>query len=98
MPNVGFILVYVENVRRSKSEHDASVLGLALGAVFVPCAGPVLAAITVAGATGDIGVDTIALSGGVLPRAGLAEAGNAPVARERGRAATEPSTSASVRK
>ena len=31
------------------------VLGLGLGAVYVPCAGPVLAAITVAGATGKIG-------------------------------------------
>ncbi|AYF99379.1 cytochrome c biogenesis protein DipZ [Protaetiibacter intestinalis] len=38
------------------------VLGLALGAVFVPCAGPVLAAITVAGATGELGPGTIALT------------------------------------
>ena len=32
------------------------VLGLALGVLYVPCAGPVLAAIVVAGATGTIGV------------------------------------------
>lgn len=38
------------------------VLGLALGTVFVPCAGPVLAAITVAGATGNLGPDTYALT------------------------------------
>ncbi|HUN37762.1 MAG TPA: cytochrome c biogenesis protein CcdA [Trebonia sp.] len=38
------------------------VLGIALGAVFVPCAGPVLAAITVAGATGHVGVRTIGLT------------------------------------
>jgi cytochrome c biogenesis protein CcdA/thiol-disulfide isomerase/thioredoxin len=38
------------------------VLGLALGAVYVPCAGPVLAAITVAGATHRIGVQTVALT------------------------------------
>jgi cytochrome c biogenesis protein CcdA/thiol-disulfide isomerase/thioredoxin len=38
------------------------VLGLTLGAVYVPCAGPVLAAITVAGATGKIGRDTIVLT------------------------------------
>ena len=38
------------------------VLGVALGAVFVPCAGPVLAAITVAGATGHIGLRTIGLT------------------------------------
>ncbi|GAB4100343.1 cytochrome c biogenesis protein DipZ [Sinomonas halotolerans] len=37
-------------------------LGLALGAVFVPCAGPVLAAITVSGATGQIGPETVALT------------------------------------
>ncbi len=38
------------------------VLGLALGAVFVPCAGPVLAAITVAGATGRFGPRTLILT------------------------------------
>jgi cytochrome c biogenesis protein CcdA/thiol-disulfide isomerase/thioredoxin len=38
------------------------VLGIALGAVFVPCAGPVLAAITVAGATHHIGLRTIGLT------------------------------------
>ena len=37
-------------------------LGLVLGLVFVPCAGPVLAAIVVAGATGSIGPSTIALT------------------------------------
>ncbi|WP_454132264.1 cytochrome c biogenesis protein DipZ [Microbacterium lacticum] len=37
-------------------------VGLALGAVFVPCAGPVLAAIIVAGATGRIGLDTVLLT------------------------------------
>jgi cytochrome c biogenesis protein CcdA/thiol-disulfide isomerase/thioredoxin len=38
------------------------VLGVALGALFVPCAGPVLAAITVAGATGHIGLRTVGLT------------------------------------
>jgi cytochrome c biogenesis protein CcdA/thiol-disulfide isomerase/thioredoxin len=38
------------------------VLGIALGAVFVPCAGPVLAAITVAGATGHFGWHSIGLT------------------------------------
>ena len=37
-------------------------LGLALGVLFVPCAGPVLAAIVLAGATGTIGVGTIVLT------------------------------------
>jgi cytochrome c biogenesis protein CcdA/thiol-disulfide isomerase/thioredoxin len=38
------------------------LLGVALGAVFVPCAGPVLAAIIVAGATDHIGLRTIGLT------------------------------------
>jgi len=37
-------------------------LGLALGVLYVPCAGPVLAAIVLAGATGSIGLPTIALT------------------------------------
>ncbi len=48
--------------REVNSRRGGLVLGLALGAVFVPCAGPVLAAITVAGATGEIGAGTIALT------------------------------------
>jgi cytochrome c biogenesis protein CcdA/thiol-disulfide isomerase/thioredoxin len=47
---------------RVTAEHGGFILGLALGAVYVPCAGPVLAAITVAGATGRIGVHTVALT------------------------------------
>ena len=37
-------------------------LGLALGVLYVPCAGPVLAAIVLAGATGTIGASTVALT------------------------------------
>jgi cytochrome c biogenesis protein CcdA/thiol-disulfide isomerase/thioredoxin len=48
--------------RRVTDEHGGFVLGLALGAVYVPCAGPVLAAITVAGASGRIGAGTVALT------------------------------------
>ncbi|WBU36698.1 cytochrome c biogenesis protein DipZ [Homoserinibacter sp. YIM 151385] len=44
------------------TERSGFILGFALGAVYVPCAGPVLAAITVAGATGRIGVDTVVLT------------------------------------
>jgi cytochrome c biogenesis protein CcdA/thiol-disulfide isomerase/thioredoxin len=55
-------------------------LGLALGVLYVPCAGPVLAAIVVAGATGNIGPDTIALTlafavGAALPLLFFALAG-----------------------
>ncbi|GBG35648.1 cytochrome c biogenesis protein DipZ [Mycobacterium montefiorense] len=38
-------------------------LGLALGVLYVPCAGPVLATIVVAGATATIGAGTIVLTG-----------------------------------
>ncbi len=37
-------------------------LGLALGVLYVPCAGPVLAAIVVAGATASIGVGVVVLT------------------------------------
>ncbi|MGK2865093.1 MAG: cytochrome c biogenesis protein DipZ [Mycobacterium sp.] len=56
------------------------VLGLTLGVLYVPCAGPVLAAIVVAGATGTIGVEIIALTlsfavGAALPLLFFALAG-----------------------
>jgi cytochrome c biogenesis protein CcdA/thiol-disulfide isomerase/thioredoxin len=55
-------------------------LGLALGVLYVPCAGPVLAAIVVAGATGSIGLETVALTlsfaiGAALPLLFFALAG-----------------------
>lgn len=46
----------------ARQDRGAFVLGLGLGVLYVPCAGPVLAAITVAGATGNIGVETVALT------------------------------------
>jgi cytochrome c biogenesis protein CcdA/thiol-disulfide isomerase/thioredoxin len=55
-------------------------LGLTLGALYVPCAGPVLAAIVVAGGTGSIGLPTLVLTatfavGTALPLLGFALAG-----------------------
>ncbi|MGX5696626.1 cytochrome c biogenesis protein DipZ [Agromyces soli] len=44
------------------TEGNGFVLGLVLGTVYVPCAGPVLAAITVAGSTGRIGTETVVLT------------------------------------
>ena len=66
--------------RAQGTDRGSFVLGLALGAVYVPCAGPVLAAITVAGATGRIGGDTVVLTvafavGTALPLLGFALAG-----------------------
>jgi cytochrome c biogenesis protein CcdA/thiol-disulfide isomerase/thioredoxin len=48
--------------RNVGTERGGFVLGIALGAVYVPCAGPVLAAITVAGSTGKIGLNTVVLT------------------------------------
>lgn len=63
-------------------------VGLALGAVFVPCAGPVLAAIIVAGSTGKIGIGTIVLTasfaiGVAVPLLVFALAGRSVVERIR---------------
>ena len=48
--------------RQFGRDRGGFALGLGLGLLYVPCAGPVLAAITVAGATGHIGPRTIALT------------------------------------
>lgn len=61
-------------------------LGLALGVLYVPCAGPVLAAIVVAGATGSIGANTVALTlsfaiGAALPLLAFALAGRRVIER-----------------
>ena len=74
--------------RRVGRNRSGFGLGLALGAVYVPCAGPVLAAITVAGATGKIGVQTIALTvafavGTAIPLLGFALAGRGVAERVR---------------
>jgi cytochrome c biogenesis protein CcdA/thiol-disulfide isomerase/thioredoxin len=74
--------------RRVGQGHGGFVLGLALGAVYVPCAGPVLAAITVAGATGRIGRTTVALTlafavGTAIPLLAFALAGRGVAERVR---------------
>ncbi|MFD5814125.1 cytochrome c biogenesis protein CcdA [Streptomyces sp. NPDC127038] len=48
--------------RQVNKEGGAFVLGLGLGLLYVPCAGPVLAAITVAGARGHISLDIVGLT------------------------------------
>jgi cytochrome c biogenesis protein CcdA/thiol-disulfide isomerase/thioredoxin len=74
--------------RRVSPDRGGFLLGLALGAVYVPCAGPVLAAITVAGATGKIGIATVALTaafaaGTAIPLLAFALAGRGIVERVR---------------
>ena len=48
---------------RPSADGSGLVLGLSLGLVFVPCAGPVLAAVTVLAASGEIGLRIILVTG-----------------------------------
>ncbi len=73
---------------REVAEGGGFVLGLSLGLVFVPCAGPVLAAITVVGAEHRVGWSaillTVAFAAGVaVPLLGFALAGQYLAARMR---------------
>ncbi len=45
--------------RRAGNDSNGFLLGASLGLVFVPCAGPVLAAMTVVAANGNIGLRTV---------------------------------------
>ncbi|MBD5786134.1 cytochrome c biogenesis protein DipZ [Cellulosimicrobium terreum] len=73
----------------ARQDRGAFVLGLGLGVLYVPCAGPVLAAITVAGATGNIGPGTVALTvsfavGAAIPLLVFALAGRRVAERVKG--------------
>jgi cytochrome c biogenesis protein CcdA/thiol-disulfide isomerase/thioredoxin len=48
--------------RRAGVESNGLVLGASLGLVFVPCAGPVLAAMTAVAASGKVGVRTVVVT------------------------------------
>lgn len=83
IPKLGELLErpFARLPKRSVSrEGSAFVLGLGLGLLFVPCAGPVLTAITVVSASGQIGWPVVALTfafaiGAALPLLGFALAG-----------------------
>lgn len=47
------------SARRPSGRAGSFVLGLALGVLYVPCAGPILAAITVVGATHKVGLTAV---------------------------------------
>ncbi|HEY2505604.1 MAG TPA: cytochrome c biogenesis protein DipZ [Streptosporangiaceae bacterium] len=66
--------------RRPSGRGGGFVLGLALGLLYVPCAGPVLAAITVVGATHRVGLTAVFVTaafavGTVVPLLAVALAG-----------------------
>jgi cytochrome c biogenesis protein CcdA/thiol-disulfide isomerase/thioredoxin len=52
------------SARRPGGRAGGFVLGLALGVLYVPCAGPVLAAITVVGATHRVGLTAVFVTAG----------------------------------
>jgi cytochrome c biogenesis protein CcdA/thiol-disulfide isomerase/thioredoxin len=67
--------------RHASVDGNGFVLGASLGLVFVPCAGPVLAAVTALSATGEIGVRTFAVTfayalGAALPMLAVAIGGS----------------------
>jgi cytochrome c biogenesis protein CcdA/thiol-disulfide isomerase/thioredoxin len=66
--------------RRPTGRTGGFVLGLALGVLYVPCAGPILAAITVVGATHRVGLTAVILTaafaaGTAVPLLAVAVAG-----------------------
>jgi len=72
--------------RQPKGQGAGFVLGLGLGAVFVPCAGPVLAAISVIGATRHVSAEAVFLTlffaaGAAVPLLFVALAGDGLVRR-----------------
>ena len=84
IPSVGVLLERPFarlRVRPPDGRAGGFVMGLGLGLLFVPCAGPVLAAITVAGATHRVGLMAVALTlafaaGAAVPLMGVAIAGS----------------------
>ena len=66
VPRLGWLLerpLLFLTRRRVSSDANGVVLGLSLGLVFVPCAGPVLATTTALAATGNVGVRTVLVTG-----------------------------------
>jgi cytochrome c biogenesis protein CcdA/thiol-disulfide isomerase/thioredoxin len=74
--------------RRPGDAGGGFLLGVSLGLVFVPCAGPVLAAVTVVAASGDVGLRAILLTlayavGAAIPMLLIALGGRGLAARLR---------------
>ncbi|MBA3476528.1 MAG: cytochrome c biogenesis protein DipZ, partial [Actinobacteria bacterium] len=96
IPRVGELLARPLQAltRRGAGDHGGGfLLGASLGLVFVPCAGPVLAAVTVLAAQREFGIRTIALTlayalGAALPMLAIALAGQRAAGSFRARAET----------
>lgn len=85
VPRLGELLTRpfarIPAIGRRRTDGNGFVLGLSLGALYVPCAGPVLAAIAIAGVTNSIDARIVALTvafaiGTALPLFVFALAGN----------------------
>ena len=79
--------------RRPGDSGGGFLLGASLGLVFVPCAGPVLAAVTVIAARHEVGLDAVLLTlayaiGAALPMLAIALVGQRAVRSFRSRAVT----------
>ena len=66
--------------RRPSTDGNGLVLGLSLGLVFVPCAGPVLAAVSVLSASGEVGLRIVLVTaayalGAAIPMLAIAIGG-----------------------
>src|SRR5215831_8630955 len=57
--------------RRPAADSNGLVLGLSLGLVFVPCAGPVLAAVTALAATGSVSIRVVLVTAAYAIGAGF---------------------------
>src|SRR5688500_3666976 len=94
VPNVGELLARPLQAltRRGSGDYGGGfLLGASLGLVFVPCAGPVLAAVTVLAAQREFGIRTLALTlayaiGAALPMLAIALAGQRAARSFRSRA------------
>ena len=94
VPKVGELLARPLQVltRRGSGDHGGGfLLGASLGLVFVPCAGPVLAAVTVIAARREVGFDGLVLTlsyalGAALPMLAIAFAGQRAARAFRSRA------------
>jgi cytochrome c biogenesis protein CcdA/thiol-disulfide isomerase/thioredoxin len=95
-PRVGELLarpLQALSRRRSGDLGGGFVLGASLGLVFVPCAGPVLAAVTVIAARREVGLDGVLLTlayaaGAALPMLAIALLGQRASRSLRGHAVT----------
>ena len=96
VPRVGELVarpLQVLTRRRAGDLGGGFLLGASLGLVFVPCAGPVLAAVTVIAANREVGLDGVLLTlayatGAALPMLAIAFAGRRAAAVLRLRAVT----------